>query len=72
MNLAVGVCSENKNKKIHMQSLSFYRSSNAKQGPHTAFNAYKEFLQKDTAALFLAAAMEHFGLKDVGGTSSSR
>ncbi|XP_077075461.1 uncharacterized protein LOC143728177 [Siphateles boraxobius] len=41
-------------------------SSNAKQGPHTAFNAYKEFLQKDTAALFLAAALEHFGLKDVG------
>ncbi|XP_031174475.1 uncharacterized protein LOC116063697 [Sander lucioperca] len=39
--------------------------SNAKQGPHTAYNAYKEFVIKDTTALFLAAAMEHFGLQDL-------
>uniref|UniRef100_A0AAV2MHB9 Uncharacterized protein n=1 Tax=Knipowitschia caucasica TaxID=637954 RepID=A0AAV2MHB9_KNICA len=41
--------------------------SNAKQGPHAAYNAYKEFVRKDTAALFLAAAMEHWGLEDVTG-----
>ncbi|XP_076156808.1 uncharacterized protein LOC143139878 [Alosa pseudoharengus] len=39
--------------------------SNAKQGPHAAYNAYKEFVHKDTTALFLAAAMELFGLQDV-------
>ncbi|XP_073727197.1 uncharacterized protein [Misgurnus anguillicaudatus] len=39
--------------------------SNAKQGPHAAYNAYKEFVHKDTTALFLAAAMEHFGLQDI-------
>ena len=50
------------------QSL-FHRSSNAKQGPHKAYNAYRDFVRKDTTALFLAAAMEHFGLTDVTGKS---
>ena len=43
------------------------RCSNAKQGPHAAYNAYKQFVQVDTTALFLAAAMEHFNLDDVSG-----
>ena len=38
-----------------------------KKGPHAAYNAYKECVRKDTTALFLAAAMEHFGLQDVTG-----
>ncbi|XP_041913015.1 uncharacterized protein LOC121677923 [Alosa sapidissima] len=41
------------------------RCSNAKKGPHTAYNAYKQFVQTDTTALFLAAAMEHFHMDDV-------
>ena len=44
-----------------------YRCSNAKKGPHAAYNAYKQFVQIDTTALFLAAAMEHFHLDDVTG-----
>lgn len=39
---------------------------------HILHSMHKEFVQKDTAALFLAAAMEHFGLKDFAGTSSSK
>lgn len=41
------------------------RCSNAKQGPRAAYDAYKLFLRKDTAALFLAAALQHFGLEDL-------
>ena len=44
-----------------------HRCSNAKQGPHSAYNAYKEFFTTDTTALLLAASMEHFGLQDVAG-----
>ncbi|XP_065109308.1 uncharacterized protein [Paramisgurnus dabryanus] len=39
-----------------------------KKGPHAAYNAYKQFVQSDTTALFLAAAMEHFHLNDVRAT----
>ncbi|XP_063042925.1 uncharacterized protein LOC134437362 [Engraulis encrasicolus] len=39
--------------------------SNAKQGPKSAYNAYKHFVITDTTALLLTAAMEHFGLKDI-------
>ncbi|XP_073728877.1 uncharacterized protein [Misgurnus anguillicaudatus] len=42
-----------------------HRCSNAKQGPHSAYNAYKHFFITDTTALLLTAAMEHFGLQDV-------
>ncbi|CAB1432142.1 unnamed protein product [Pleuronectes platessa] len=48
-----------------LANMTKLRCSNAKQGPHAAYNAYKEFVHKDTTALFLAAAMEHFGLEDV-------
>lgn len=47
--------------------LNVYRCSNAKQGPGPACDAYKEFLKKDTTALFLSAAIEHFGLTDMNG-----
>lgn len=43
------------------------KCSNAKKGPHHAFNAYKEFVRKDTSALFIAAAMEVFGMENVEG-----
>lgn len=43
------------------------RCSNAKRGPRADYNAYKEFVIKDTTALFLAAAMEVFGLDDPKG-----
>ena len=43
------------------------RCSNAKQGPHKAYNAYKDFVVKETTALFLAAAIGHFGLTNEKG-----
>ncbi|KAK7945428.1 hypothetical protein WMY93_001156 [Mugilogobius chulae] len=43
----------------------YCKCSNAKQGPGPAYSAYKDVMKKDTTALFLAAAMEHFGLNDV-------
>lgn len=47
------------------------RCNNAKQGPHAAFNAYKEFVKKDTTALFLAAALEHFQLTNLEGNNNN-
>ncbi|XP_063046921.1 uncharacterized protein LOC134440748 isoform X2 [Engraulis encrasicolus] len=41
------------------------RCSTAKSGPRSAFNAYRDFVIKDTTALFLAAVMEHLGLQHV-------
>ncbi|KAK7938625.1 hypothetical protein WMY93_001951 [Mugilogobius chulae] len=46
-------------------NMNTLRCSNAKQGPGPAYSAYKDVMKKDTTALFLAAAMEHFGLNDV-------
>lgn len=40
------------------------KCSNAKAGPHKAYNPYKEVVKKDTAALLLAATMEQLGLKN--------
>ncbi|XP_067247288.1 uncharacterized protein [Chanodichthys erythropterus] len=48
-----------------LANMAKLRCSNAKQGPHADFNSYKEFVRKDTTALFIAAAMDHFGLQDV-------
>ncbi|CAL9685008.1 unnamed protein product [Knipowitschia caucasica] len=48
--------------------MNVLRCSNAKQGPTAAYDAYKKILRKDTTALFLAAALEHFGLKDLSDT----
>ncbi|XP_022063315.1 uncharacterized protein LOC127536115 [Acanthochromis polyacanthus] len=39
--------------------------SAAKSGPHSAFNAYRDFVIKDTTALFLAAVIEHLGFLHV-------
>ncbi|XP_035658071.1 uncharacterized protein LOC118403462 [Branchiostoma floridae] len=41
------------------------KCSNAKKGPHNAFNAYQEFVRKDTTALFIAAAMKVFKMENV-------
>ncbi|XP_063054510.1 uncharacterized protein LOC134448782 [Engraulis encrasicolus] len=46
-------------------NMNTVKCSNAKKGPHHAFNAYKEFVRKDTSALFIAAAMEVFGMENV-------
>lgn len=46
------------------------RCSTAKSGPHSAFNAYRDFVIKDTTALFLAAVTEHLGFHHVTGKSS--
>lgn len=46
------------------------RCSAAKSGPHSAFNAYRDFVIKDTTALFLAAVIEHLGFHHVTGKSS--
>lgn len=43
------------------------RCSNAKCSPRADYNAYRDFVIKDTTALFLAAAMEVFGLQDSKG-----
>uniref|UniRef100_A0AAV2LIY4 DUF6589 domain-containing protein n=1 Tax=Knipowitschia caucasica TaxID=637954 RepID=A0AAV2LIY4_KNICA len=58
-------CTSSKDHGTLHSNMTKLRCSNAKQGPHAAYNAYKEFVRKDTAALFLAAAMEHWGLEDV-------
>ncbi|CAL9694043.1 unnamed protein product [Knipowitschia caucasica] len=52
-----------------LANMNLLRCSNAKKGPHKAYNAYKQFVQIDTTALFLAAAMEHFQLGDVTDTT---
>lgn len=46
------------------------KCSNAKQGPSASYNAYKDFMKKDTTALFIAAAMEHFGLQHMNDIPS--
>ncbi|XP_078607892.1 uncharacterized protein LOC144879904 [Branchiostoma floridae x Branchiostoma japonicum] len=43
-------------------NLNKIQNSNAKKGPHAACNAYKEAVHKDTAATFIAASLEHFGM----------
>ncbi|KAK7878399.1 hypothetical protein WMY93_031029 [Mugilogobius chulae] len=48
-------------------NMNVLRCSNAK-GPKASYDAYKNFMRADTTALFLAAAMEHFGLQDVTDT----
>ncbi|KAL1005233.1 hypothetical protein UPYG_G00056410 [Umbra pygmaea] len=48
-----------------MRSHSQGGCSDAKQGPHAAYNSYKDFFMSDTTALFLSAAMEQFALQDV-------
>ena len=47
------------------------KCSNAKAGPHKAYNPYKEVVKKDTAALLLAATMEHLGLTDTEGKENN-
>ncbi|KAK7939596.1 hypothetical protein WMY93_002922 [Mugilogobius chulae] len=51
-----------------VSNMNKLRCNNAKQGPHAAFNAYKEFVKKDTYALFLTATLQHFGMKDLADT----
>ena len=41
--------------------------TNAKQGPHANYNAYKDFSDKETDSQISAMAMEHFGMKNFSG-----
>ena len=43
--------------------MNFLYASNAKKGPHSAFNAYKEFTDKELDGLIIAAAMNEFKMK---------
>ncbi|XP_078661588.1 LOW QUALITY PROTEIN: uncharacterized protein LOC144905714 [Branchiostoma floridae x Branchiostoma belcheri] len=39
------------------------RASNAKKGPHHDFNAYREFVDKETDSIVLDGTMDHFGME---------
>jgi len=47
--------------------MNFLFTSNAKKGPHKAFNAYKEFCDKELDGQIVAAAMEHFNMEEFEG-----
>ena len=42
-------------------------ASNAKKGPHQAFNAYKEFCDKELDGQIIAATMIYFNMKNFEG-----
>lgn len=42
-------------------------TTNAKKGPEAAYNAYKEFNDKETDAEIVAATMVHFNMNKVTG-----
>jgi len=41
--------------------------SNAKKGPKTSFNVYKEFSDVELDAQIIVATMTHFDMKDING-----
>ena len=47
--------------------MNILNTTNAKAGPHNAYNAYKEFADKETAAYVVASLMEFWGMKEIGG-----
>ena len=49
--------------------MNVLHTTNAKKGPEDAYNAYKEYNDKETDAEIVAAAMEYFGMKDISGNS---
>ncbi len=47
--------------------MNVLHASNSKKGPHKAFNAYKEFSDKELDAQIVAATMEYFEMKEFEG-----
>jgi len=48
-------------------AMNVLRSTNAKKGPHDAFNAYSEYNDKELDRQILAIAMTYFGMENVDG-----
>ncbi|XP_078581266.1 uncharacterized protein LOC144864791 isoform X2 [Branchiostoma floridae x Branchiostoma japonicum] len=52
-------------------NMNVLKNTNAKKGPDKDYNAYKEFVEKDTDALLLAATMDHFNMESLEDTPST-
>lgn len=48
-------------------AMNVLHSSNAKKGPHQAFNAYKDFSNKESNAQVVAATIAYFQMKSIDG-----
>lgn len=48
-------------------AMNVLHCSNAKKGPHQAFNAYKDFSDKELNAQVIAATMTHFQMQSYDG-----
>ena len=48
-------------------SMNVTGCSNAKKGPHKAFNAYSEFTDKELDSQIAAIAMDHFQMSNFEG-----
>lgn len=47
--------------------MNVLKNTNAKKGPHDAFNAYSEYNDKELDGQILAIAMTYFGMENVDG-----
>lgn len=47
--------------------MNVLRCTNAKKGPHEAFNAYSEYNDKELDAQIVAIAMTYFGMENIDG-----
>ena len=43
--------------------MNVLHTSNAKKGPHDAYNAYRDFTDKETDAQIISATMKHFNME---------
>ncbi|XP_066910178.1 uncharacterized protein [Clytia hemisphaerica] len=48
-------------------AMNVLRCTNAKKGPHKAFNAYSEYTDKELDAQIVSIAMTYFGMKNIEG-----
>ena len=47
--------------------MNVLHTSNAKKGPHDAYNAYRDFTDKETDAQIISATMKHFNMEKIDG-----
>ena len=53
-----------------MWSMNVLGTTNAKKGPHKAYNAYKEYSDKELNAQIVEMTMTYFGMKDYAASAS--
>ncbi|KAI8484802.1 hypothetical protein Bbelb_373990 [Branchiostoma belcheri] len=51
-----------------LANMNKIKCSNAKKGPHGAFNAYKQMVTKETSSMFITCALPVFGMNNVEDT----